>query len=342
MHYGSTERSTDRPMANTDGINVTFNGSARTIDGRASAALISAMAGFLSNFQSQGRQVALGLGGTLGAALLGLAAYAIITADSRECVDSIASATASANMSKWEDVKEPLQRARAACGPRRAGEIAALTESVRKNDALDAANAKAGEAKHVADVADKERTAIAGWPDGIEAIRNAIKSATVALSKGSLEKAAPPVKTARAYLDDYAGTSIAKGDSWIALDAKTTELEAKVKPYVDQLAATMAAARALTVAEDAKDRAAGYVETKENFVVSTDLAKVEKAIKYLAGGDQEGFTLYIHSDPEIAVTRPGVRVRVFDHGGFAGSYSHIRVKGTLTELWINQKGLAAF
>lgn len=271
--------------------------------------------------------------------IIGIVLVAFSQCDNRECSQAILSASAALEVNQFDELRSPLQQAKAFCGSHHAYEIAAMDQKLKVHDESEA---RASATKKTAVAAQKERDAVETFPSEVERIRDAIKAASVALAKNTMSKAAPFVKTARVILDEFKDTSIEKTDSWVALDAKTSELERKVQPYVDDVNATLAAVKAAHAKEDAVDRAAGYQETKDGYTGSTDLDKLKKALAYLQAGDKEGYVLLVQNDPDVISMKPHLRVIPFEHAGFAGSYIHARVKGTLTELWMVKEALTTF
>jgi hypothetical protein len=256
-----------------------------------------------------------------------------------KCNASLADATVHLQRGDLDLAEKTLKGATPKCKIEHADRVGELQHTlVRK--ILDGDTKAKSDAKEAA--AARERSAVENFPGEEEAIRAAIKGALSALSRNGLEKAAPSVKTARVKLDEFKGTSVEKTEAWRRLDTKTIELEGLVKPYVDKVNAAITAAKAQIAAEDARDRAAGYLETKDDFLASQDLGKLQKAIAYRDANDKEGFDLLVQNDPDLIRTRPHVRVIPFEYGGRAGIYAHVRVKGTLVELWIKKDGLTTF
>lgn len=248
--------------------------------------------------------------------------------DSRECADAMTAARRAATNSDWQELRTQSFQAKAFCNGRHADEVAAWEKQVKTHDAEAAA---AASAKARAEAEALERSTVETFPDTAEEARAMLKKARAAIAKKSFETAAPLVKSTRFKLDEAKGTSVEKSEAWRDLDAQTRELEAKVKPYLDQVDATLAEANRLLAEETAADRRDGVKYTRKNYVASPSLEKVKKAIEYAAAGDKEGYALFVQSDPDVILLKDGVRVVPIERT-LAG-YVRVRLKGTLVELW---------
>jgi hypothetical protein len=179
----------------------------------------------------------------------------------------------------------------------------------------------------------RELEAVASFPATAVELRKRLQQGAAHVERNDLEKAAPLVVPCRSTLDRAKGTSVERTAEWIALNGQCEQLREKVKPYMDQVQAELAEAQRQLKAEAEQDRRDGVKRTRDGYVASTSLDKVERAVKYLAASDKEGFNLFVHGDPEVLLLKAGVRVSEIERAGIRRDYVRVRVRGTLTEFW---------
>lgn len=180
---------------------------------------------------------------------------------------------------------------------------------------------------------------MADFPEEAKTIRASVKRAVAAAARNDMPMAAPSTKSARVALDELKGTSIEKTAEYQARDAQLAVLEKKVQPYLNEVNAMLAGAQKQLAEETLDDRRNHVKYMERGFIATVNLDALERAQRFAGAGDKERLTLLVKQDPEVILLDERVKVSEIERGGLRRNYVHVRVRGTLTELWTTQEAL---
>jgi hypothetical protein len=262
----------------------------------------------------------------------GPAAYRDHKKRADDCVAKKGQVTFHASSDNFDQAEDALDDARRLCGDDATAEIDALVRelAVKRKAAADKARGRT-EAR--------ERAAVDAFPQRTANLRQMLRDATEAVARNDAKQAALFVLTVWTALDMYRGTSVVKSEQWRELSDQTETLQKKVQPFLDAQKASRDAAQKQIAEQAEQDRRDGVKVTKPGYIAAATLEKLQRAAKYAAANDKEGFALLVEEDPDIMMLPPNLAVSVFERGGFAGGYVHVRVLGTLTEFWTMSEAL---
>ena len=236
--------------------------------------------------------------------------------------------------------KAAIDGARKMCDSDRKAEIdGKVLESEKRQATFEKRRADLVVAKGAEAAARRERAAVEDFPEEAKRIRASVKRAVAAAARNDMPNAAPSTKSARLALDEFKGTSIEKTAEYQALDAQLLVLEKKVQPYLDEVNAMLAKVQKNLAEETLEDRRNHVKYMEKGFIATVTLDALERAQRFAIAGDKEGLTLLVEHDPDVIMLDKRVKVTEIERGGLRRNYVHVRVRGTLTELWTIQEAL---
>lgn len=201
---------------------------------------------------------------------------------------------------------------------------------------LASARVAAEEARIARAQAKAEQRAVARFPTAVATIGADLDEAKAALAARNTPKAAAAYSRARSQIDGFRGTTIEQTDQWKDLDIRARIIEPSVQPHLDKQAAVLAEAKKKLEEEAEEDSRAGVMVTKSKAIASPLREKIEQFVKYAVANDREGQRLLVEHDPEIVILQPGTRVVPFER---RSGLVHVRVKGTLAEVWVLEEAI---
>jgi hypothetical protein len=173
----------------------------------------------------------------------------------------------------------------------------------------------------------------------VKKIRDSVKKAASAVARNDMPTAASLTIVTRDALDDFKGTSIENTAEYQALDTQLIVLEKKVRPYLDEVNAALVGMQKQLAEETLEDRRNHVKYMEKGFIATSTLDALDRAQRFAIAGDKEGLALLVKHDPDVIMLDKRVKVTEIERGGLRRNYVHVRVRGTLTELWTIQEAL---
>jgi hypothetical protein len=168
----------------------------------------------------------------------------------QKCADGRSEAQSAIGRNNYPAARDAVRKARGACDPSVASELAALEQEIDEKEPL-YQNRRAEEDAAIAAerAAAKERRAVETFPTRTTEINEKIKAASTHATKKEWEKAGEELTEARSILASFAGTSVEKAKEWSDLDAKITAQEKRIAPELDKIREKQRAEQAAAQAE---------------------------------------------------------------------------------------------
>lgn len=228
------------------------------------------------------------------------------------------------NQEDLQAAREALAAARTTCGDD--AELADLDRRIQ-------ARIAELEREKAQQKVERERDAAAHFPERAAAARTLLREATKAVTRNDIQTAAGKYVQTRGILEEFKGTAVEQGAEFIALRGEAEKVRIRVQPHLDEVRAAIEEAKRQLAAQAQQDRRDGVKITRDGYVAAVSREKLDRAFKYIAAGDREGFALLVEEDPEVVILGAGVRVVPIERAGVLGSVVRVRVRGTLDEFW---------